>query len=157
MVVLILGLGTALAGLIYWIYKIIKSQPVYRGEVVMFGGFVYLILLSLTAMPIIVGYVESYESYAKMKAFYEETVNQYRTSITMYEDKAVLDFDEESFTDFKYQGYQENISSLIKDLRREVANYNNLYTRKQVVSKNWLYGAIIVTPDEDMKLLKMKE
>jgi hypothetical protein len=92
-----------------------------------------------------------------MRSTYETVVNQYRDSIDMYEDKVVINVDEESFTDFKYQGYQENISSMIKDLQQVVTKYNKLYVEKNILKDNIFIGALIFEPDKDMKLLKLRE
>jgi hypothetical protein len=75
----------------------------------------------------------------------------------MSEDKVVINVDEESFTDFKYQGYQESISSMIKDLRQVVTKYNKLYVEKNILKDNIFVGALIFEPDNDMKLLRLQE
>ena len=111
-----------------------------------------IILASLVVFPI----HDSYKSYIDMSQTYEATVSQYRSSVKMYEDKAVLELDESSFTDFKYEGYQKQMGSMVKELRNKVTDYNELYIGKKKMSKNFWLGAYIVEPDEDMKLIRLK-
>lgn len=120
-------------------------------------GFLFLLTSLIILSPSLIINFESYGSYADMKSTYNAVVNQYRESIRMYEDRVVLDINTESFTDFKYEGYQESISSLIKDLRRKVTRYNQLYIGKEVWSRNIFLSWLIKKPDEDMKLLRLEE
>jgi hypothetical protein len=58
-------------------------------------------------------------------------------------------------TDFKYQGYQENLAKFITTLRYKVVDYNETIVSKRVMERNWFFNWIIVAPDDDMKILKM--
>lgn len=98
----------------------------------------------------------SFDNYVDMKKTYEATISQYRSSIEMYEDKAVIDVDKSSFTDFKYAEYQENISNMIKDLRSKVTEYNETYIGKQEYAKNSIFSWYITGPSEDMKMIELK-
>jgi hypothetical protein len=93
-----------------------------------FNGF--FIIFIIWILPCI-GYLNSFNSYLDIKATYTTVVDQYRNSIKMYEDKAIIHVSDKSFTDFKYNGYQDNIASLIKDLRNKVEKYNKIYIAKQ--------------------------
>jgi hypothetical protein len=91
-----------------------------------------------------------------MRAFYDHVQYQYKDALEIYEEKAVLHVDNRSFTDLKYQGYQENIGNLIQDLRDRIASYNQEYSEKVSWSKT-IVGISIVLPDEDMKPLELRE
>jgi len=99
----------------------------------------------------------SYGSYLDMRASYDTVVTQYRDAVTMYEDKALLNVKQASFTDFKYEGYQGNIASFIISLRKEVVDYNKTFIKKRAMKKNIVLNWCIVGPDKDMKLIGLKE
>ena len=109
----------------------------------------------LGAIVIVLPLLFSYSSYLDIKADYYGVITQYKDAIDIYTDKAVINVDKISFTDFKYQGYQEEISSMIKDLRSKVTNYNSIYIKKKTMKKNLIFSWLIVPPDLDMKLLQM--
>lgn len=126
----------------------------------MAGAFVVIACLTLffDVVPgFVLPYVNSYQSYLEMKSFYEATVSQYRDAIEMYEEKAVFRINKVSFTDLRYQGYQENMSKFITDLRDKVARYNEVFVKKKIMSDNIFIGAYIIGPDEDMKIIKLQE
>jgi len=97
----------------------------------------------------------SYGNYIKMKQINEQIMNNYQETIEVYENKAVIDA--ESLTDFRYKGYQESLSSLIKDLRKQVVRYNKFHIGKTELNNNLIFSWLIIAPDKDMKLLKLKE
>jgi len=96
----------------------------------------------------------SYSNYVSLKAKYDGVVSQYKQAVTLYTDRAVLST-EIAFTDFKYQGYQENMGKLISDLRTQVAEYNQSYFEKQTMHKSWFFRLLIFEPDPDMKPLEI--
>ena len=98
----------------------------------------------------------SYDNYVDLRVKYDATIEQYAGAIEMYEDKAVIDVEKAAFTDFKYQGYQENTADFIKGLRYEVVKYNKGLISKRLYEKNPFFGAFIVGPDDDMKILSLK-
>ena len=100
--------------------------------------------------------LDSYNSYLTERAFYDATVEQYATAITMYEDKAVIDVESAAWTDLKYQGYQNNVSGLILDLRERIIRYNNNFIVKNKKHDNIFFSWIVVGMDDDMKIIKMK-
>lgn len=99
----------------------------------------------------------SWGTYTDLRAQYDATVNQYKSAVTMYEDRADLDIEKAAFTDFKYKGYQENIAGFVKDLRREVVMYNKSFVKKRIYDRNWFFGWLIIGPDDDMKIINMLE
>lgn len=109
------------------------------------------------SIPLMIISGVSYSNYIEMKSVYEGVVSQYRDSIDIYENKAVVHISGNSFTDFKYKGYQENIADLIKDLRQQITTYNKVFIKKNILADNIIWGTLIFEPDKDMKLLQIKE
>jgi membrane-bound metal-dependent hydrolase YbcI (DUF457 family) len=99
----------------------------------------------------------SYSGYVTARTFYDITKEQYSESIVMYENKAVLNINENSFTDMKYTGYQENMADMIKTLRKNVVKYNTLVNKKRIYGKNLFFSWYIVKPDDDMRSLTLRE
>ena len=99
----------------------------------------------------------SYESYLTIRADWDATINQYRGAVEMYEDKAVLNMDkvQKSFTDFQYQGYQDNIAEAIFELRNTIISYNRTLIKKKVMNDNLIFSWLIIAPDEDMKIINI--
>lgn len=120
------------------------------------AGLVAIFLSFLFLVPVVAPLINSYGSYIDMKQTYEATISQYRNSIKMYEDKAVIHVSKKTFTDFKYKGYQEEVSSLIKDLRNKVEEYNELYIGKKEMGSNIFISWYIIGPDDNMKLIKLR-
>lgn len=108
-----------------------------------------------TALCLIVVVATSYSTYLNTRTFYSATVEQYATSVEMYEDKAVIDIGSAAWTDFKYKGYQENVAGFIKDLRGEIVAYNTMIISKRVMDANPLFNWLVIAPDDDMKIIKM--
>ena len=100
-------------------------------------------------------WAKSYTNYVDMKTFYDVTNEQYTSAIMMYKDKAIIDVDKVSFTDFKYEGYQKEISSFIKELRGKITTYNNMYVSKMILKKNFMFNIYIIAP-VNMKIMAMK-
>lgn len=98
----------------------------------------------------------SYTSYVDLRATYDATIEQYATSIEMYGDKAVIDLKNAAWTDFKYQGYQQNAAKFIADLRSELTAYNKAFISKKKFHENWFFGWVIIPPDSDMKIVSMR-
>jgi hypothetical protein len=98
----------------------------------------------------------SYGSYLDCKSFYTSTVEQYASAIEIYGDKAVIDIEAVALTDFKYKGYQENISKFVVDLRNRIVDYNEIMVAKMTMDKNPLFSWLVIAPDKDMKLITMK-
>ena len=84
-------------------------------------------------------------------------VAQYGQAIVMYEDKAIITINEKTFTDLRYQGYQQQLGQFISGLRITVVEYNRSYIKKSINEKNIIWGWMIFGPDEDMKLLQLNE
>jgi hypothetical protein len=99
----------------------------------------------------------SYESYLNMSAFYRGTCEQYSGAVKVYGDWAVIDIESATWTDFKYAGYQDNISGFVKELREKVSAYNEELVKKRAMKANSVFNWLIVSPDEDMLIMKMKD
>ena len=99
----------------------------------------------------------SYTTYLDIRAQYDAVISQYRGAVTMYADYATLDVEKATFTDLKYQGYQENIAKVIADLRREIVCYNKVLIQKRIMDKNPVFSWLIIAPDKDMKIINIVE
>jgi hypothetical protein len=98
----------------------------------------------------------SYSSYLSDRSFYDATMEQYSSGIVIYNDYAEIDIADTAWTDFKYKGYQENMAGFVKDLRGSIIRYNRSIIKKRVMDKNLLFSWMVVAPDDDMKIIKMK-
>ena len=116
------------------------------------GWFLVLLVICSIFMISIAG--ESWQDHVKMHVTYDGTIRQYRSAVTMYKDKAVIDV-EKAFTDFKYEGYQDNIAMFIHDLRSEVAEYNNLLIRKRMAKRNILIN-VLTFYDRSLPLITLE-
>ena len=101
--------------------------------------------------------VVSYSNYLDIKADYYGVIAQYESAINVYGDKAIINVNQISFTDFKYEGYQKEMASLIRDLRHKVERYNTTYIKKKTMDNNLMFNWLIVAPDSGMKLLQMTQ
>lgn len=99
----------------------------------------------------------SYWSYLDIKADYYGVIAQYEGAINIYENKAIINVAKISLTDFKYQGYQKEMASLIRDLRYKIEKYNALYIKKKTMKENIMFSWLITAPDSGMKLLQMNQ
>ena len=112
---------------------------------------------SIVALFMLVAFIGgSYQSYVDTRTFYDSTVEQYSTAVEMYNDKAVIDVESAAWTDLKYQGYQDNISKLILDLRNRIIIYNNNFIKMNKMHSNPFFSWLVVPMDDDMKIIKMK-
>jgi hypothetical protein len=119
------------------------------------GNAVASVIVSSILITVIIG--GSYKSYLDIRAQYDAVINQYKGAIVMYADYANLDVKKAAFTDFKYQGYQENISKVITDLRKEIVRYNEKLIKKRIMDKNPMFSYLIIAPDKDMKIINIVE
>lgn len=109
-------------------------------------GFVLLMILAV-----------SYSTYVEIRTSYDATLQQYKQAVTVYADHANIDVQKAALTDFKYAGYQNNMADFVRDLRKNIVRYNYKLISKRVVNKNWFFGALIIAPDDDMKVLNLIE
>lgn len=110
--------------------------------------------LILWAALIVCPIWKSYSTYVEARVFYDGIHEQYRDTITMYADRAVIDA-EGAFTDFRYKGYQKAIAGFISDLRYKITKYNTNIISKRVMKRNLFFSWYIVAPDDDMKPLAL--
>ena len=99
----------------------------------------------------------SYDNYIDMRTKYDATIAQYKGAITMYGDRAHIDVEKAALVNFKYKGYQDNMSSFIRDLRREIVSYNRGIISKRIMNRNFMFGWLVIAPDKDMKVINMVE
>lgn len=120
-------------------------------------GFGWLIG-ALATLLVVCAFVwsTSYYNYVNARTFYDATREQYIGAMEMYNDYAVIDIDDAAWTDFKYEGYQENMADFIKDLRHRVVRYNETIVSKRIMKESPFLSWMIFAPDEDMKILRMR-
>ena len=98
--------------------------------------------------------ISSYDNYLEARAYYDNIIAQYKSAITLYEDKAVtLDMEKavkHAITDLRFQGYQEKMGDFVMDLRKQVTRYNKCVIKKRLMDKNFFYNWYIIPPDPDM-------
>ena len=119
------------------------------------GAGVLMIFLIIFVVIFGVIAMDSYGNTVGMHKTYYGTLEQHRDAIEIYGDKAVVTIDN-SMTDFKYQGYQDNMASFIKDLRKEITTYNKTLVGKRFLKKNIIIGWLI-NYDKNLPLLELKE
>jgi hypothetical protein len=99
---------------------------------------------------------KSYDRYLGDRAFYTATKEQYFSAIKVYANYAVIDMGKAAFTDFRYSGYQSNVAHFIMSLRNRIIKYNKSIVEKRVQGKNPIFSWLIIEPDDDMLIIKMK-
>lgn len=117
-----------------------------------------VVTICIALLICVATWASSYNSYINTRTFYDATREQYANSVEMYRDYALLDLKGAAaiaFTDLKYQDYQKNISSFIRNLRKQVISYNREIISKRLMKKNFFFNWMIVQPDPDMKIVKM--
>ena len=145
----------AIVSLILWvIFFRLEQNDTRNWEPAM---FVFGILGWVSFAAVTFWMIGSYVSYVNMRSDYDIIVRQYKESVQLYEDKAVLDVNDAALTDFKYEGYQENIGAFVRELRSRVTKYNEMYIGKKIVARSPLFSWIICEPDSDMHLIELRE
>jgi hypothetical protein len=99
---------------------------------------------------------KSYTRYLDDRAFYTATKEQYFSAIEVYTNYAVIDMGKAAFTDFRYSGYQSNVAHFVTSLRNRIIKYNKSIVKKRVQGKNPIFSWLIIEPDDDMLIIKMK-
>lgn len=98
----------------------------------------------------------SYNTYVRCRAFYDKTNQQYKDAITMYRQTSDVETKKGSLTDSKFDGYQTNMATFIKDLRNKAVWYNKKIICKRKVKESFVFNWWFVGPDDDMKLIDIK-
>jgi hypothetical protein len=122
------------------------------------GNTVFSAIVCSIVLAIVCGatWSSSYTTYLEARSFYSATKEQYHSAIEVYGNHAVIDMGKAAFTDFKYQGYQENVGEFVSALRNAIITYNKRIVEKRVMGKNPIFSWLIVEPDDDMVIIKMK-
>jgi len=156
-----LALAFLLASLfIGWIiYGVAKTKPPSDNpfKIAITAIYICICLFGTLGTAFVVG--DSYASYLSNRAFYDATIEQYRGAVEMYKDYAVIDMNKTrfAFTDFKYKGYQQEISKMILDLRRKIVSYNRSFMVKKIKNASWFFNWYIIANDPNMKIIRMIE
>ena len=137
----------------WWVFWYLDSRwTSVRYETPLFISAFGAIIFSIV---ILIWSIISYTDYVDMRADWDVVVKQYKQSVTVYSDKAVLSLNDSSLTDFKYQGYQDNLARFVLDMRWRVSEYNEAYVTATVLKKNPLCSWFISAPDPDMKIIEL--
>lgn len=112
------------------------------------------VILSIISLFVVAA---SYGSYVECRTMYESTIGQYKQAVTMYTDSAEINVESAAMTDFKYNGYQENVADFIKGLRSKVVEYNEMLISKRIMNSNFIFSWLVIGPDEDMKVLRLSD
>ena len=139
------------------VYLVDRLDNRDNGDALIGAGIGAIVSSGVVSAILILSVLGSYISYVDIRTKYDATITQYKEAVTMYKGHATINVKKAAFTDLKYQGYQENMASFIKNLRREVTDYNENLISKRVMKKNWFFSWIIVAPDDDMKVLNMSD
>lgn len=117
------------------------------------GPAAFIVGLMFVSLFCILFWSFSYSNYLDAQKIYQGTVAQYKGSIEVYEDKAVINTGQ--LTDFGHGKYNESIAHLIRDLRNEVVRYNKIVIGKRIMSDSIFFNWFIIGED-DLKLLEVK-
>lgn len=153
-ILLIIGI---VISIIVWKYetKIIENPNGWKKS--RFDSWATIITCSISIFLIYsLAVYSSYDTYLDDRAFFSATSEQYHSAINIYKDHAVIDMGQAAFTDLKYQGYQDNISSFISSLRNRIISYNESIIIKRTMGKNPFFSWFVIEPDKDMVIMKMK-
>lgn len=129
----------------FWFLAIRSSEEECFAVVTVFS----LLVAGSFALAVILSYTTSVEA----EAVYQSLALTHSQAIEVYEGKTVLHLD--SLTDFRYAGYQESMSGLIRDVRDEVYEYNRLIIRKRILRRNIFFGWYVHSPD--LPVIELKE
>lgn len=124
-----------------------EIDGIAKGAAVFIVGLIFVSLFSFFFWTL------SYTSYLDAQKIYQGTMAQYKSSIEVYEDKAVINTGQ--LTDFGHGKYNESIAHLIRDLRNEVVRHNKIVIGKRIMSDSIFFNWFVIGED-DLKLLEVK-
>ena len=153
-------MGLTLAFLVFSLLVGLIALPLTYSKKDMLINGVMAFVISAVVLGMIgtIGVIgTSYSRYLDNKGFYDATIEQYRGAVEMYKDYAVIDVEKAAFTDFKYQKYQEQLSSMIITLRNRITEYNRIFIKKRELKKNWFFNWYIIDNSPNMKIIRMIE
>jgi len=134
---------------------IFRESEWCKKEFLVYFGRVMFISIIIPAVIHTIVLCRSYTTYVQTRTQYDAVINQYRGAIELYSERASLNLAKAALTDFKYQGYQDNMSAIIIQLRKSVVEYNKTIISKRIMKKNLLFSWLIIAPDEDMKIINI--
>jgi len=166
-----MGLLLSFVVLSFVIYSILIMDRMYGRDTITVGlkAALYSCKDSRRVIPFLVSLVylasitliisSSYYSYLEDRASFDSIAAQYRGAVKLYKSDATLNLNKvsQSLTDFKYKGYQEELSKFIFELRNKIVKYNESIIKKRSLKNNFFFSWYIVQPDTDMKLINILE
>ena len=114
-----------------------------------------LVGIMISGALVLIPISTSYHSYLSIKADYYGILSQYKDAVTLYKDKSVINTNKISFTDFGYQGFQQEMAKFIMVLCNKVTNYNALYIKKKTMHENIIFSWLIIPPSPGMKIVQI--
>lgn len=123
---------------------IVVSAVISNSDAIIAGA----ICLLITGTVVGCSLADSFESAANLDAIQEGIVAEHRSAIDLYSDKAVLHVDK-AMADLKYQGYQEQMGNMIRELRTAVVEHNRALVSKRKYKANPFYSWLVILPDND--------
>jgi hypothetical protein len=130
---------------LFGIFLIVMGVHDSEGDIIELGFFISIVILLIN----IISFWTSFDSAIEADVIHQGLITQYRSAITMYEDKAVLNIKDVSYTDFKYERYQKNMADMIRDIRTIVHQHNNILISKRAYKNNLFFGIYISMPESD--------
>lgn len=130
---------------LFGIFLIVVGVHDSEGDIIGLGFFISIAILVIN----IISFWISFDSAVDADVIHQGLITQYRSAITMYEDKAVLNIKDVSYTDFKYEGYQKNMADMIRDIRTIVHQHNNILISKRAYKNNPFFGIYISMPESN--------
>ena len=105
----------------------------------------------------------SWSSYVGMQK-HKASVEAHATAVKQYVKNANIDIgagttpaDMGKLTDLESMGYQKELAYLIRDTRKTIISYNQIYAAKKAYYDNFMFGILIIKPGPEDKLLKMSD
>lgn len=146
--IIILIIISAVAGIITGLYDEKKEDSFWNGFVCS-GGACMAVSVFICLFIFTISYF-NYVGLMQWKTEIESVQNQALSVYISYantplgaEGKIVSDLN-----DKKYENFQNNLFSMIKDLKNTITKYNDRLISKRVYKNTWFWGALIVLPED---------
>lgn len=132
--------------------KIITADVITRWVYNAASGLAVTICICIFISAVTLGF--SYRHYLDDRAAYDSVISQYKQSITLYDDKVIIDMDH-AITDLRYTGNAEQVSTLVQQLREQITKYNASIIIKRKLKANFVFSMLVVGPDKEMLPINM--
>lgn len=134
-------------------YHSSEEKPVEKAKS---GALAFTICVAVFALICLTCATGSYKSYLSCRKFIDGGYEQHKSAIALYKESSDVNTEKSSLTDSKFDGYQSGLAELIKEYLTAVISYNKIIVGKQKMDGSFMYNALIIAPDDDMKVLKVE-